>query len=119
MHCRFVLQSSDNQFTFNLKAAGNADVILTSARYARKESALEGIAAVRKYAHSDDRFRRRRSRRGQPYFVLKAHNGEVIGRSELYSSPAAREEGIQTVRAHAPKAHVEDLTAAPDLSASR
>jgi uncharacterized protein YegP (UPF0339 family) len=112
MHSRFVLQSSGDQFTFNLKAAGNAEIILTSERYRRKQSALEGIEAVRTHACSEDRFRRRRSKRGQPYFVLKAHNGEIIGTSELYSSRAAREAGIEAVREHAPKARVEDLTSA-------
>lgn len=110
MHSRFVLQTSGNQFTFNLKAAGNAEVILTSERYTRKESALEGIEAVRAHACSEDRFRRRRSRRGQAYFVLKAHNGKVIGTSEMYASRAAREAGIEAVREHAPRAHVEDRT---------
>jgi uncharacterized protein YegP (UPF0339 family) len=110
MHSRFVLQSSGNQFTFNLKAAGNAEIILTSERYTRKESALEGIESVRAHACSEDSFRRRRSRAGQPYFVLKAHNGEVIGTSEMYASRAAREAGIEAVRAHAPKARLEDRT---------
>lgn len=109
MHSRFVLQSSDNQFTFNLKAAGNAEIILTSERYTRKEMALKGIEAVRINACSDERFRRRRSRRGQPYFVLLARNGEVISTSEMYSSRAAREAGIAAVRAHAPQAHLDDL----------
>lgn len=110
MHSRFVLLSSGNQFTFNLKAADDAEVILTSESYTRKESALEGIEAVRSYACSDDRFRRRRTRRGQPYFVLKTHSGKVIGTSEMYSSRAAREAAIEAVRAHAPGAQLEDRT---------
>jgi len=35
---------------------------------------------------------------GQAYFVLTASNGQTIGKSEMYSSPAAMEKGIQAVQ---------------------
>jgi uncharacterized protein YegP (UPF0339 family) len=41
---------------------------------------------------------------------LKAANGEPIERSETYSSNAAMENGITSVKSHAPMATVEDLT---------
>ena len=110
MSGKYVIHPAGNaQFHFNLKAV-NSEVILTSERYTRKESALAGIEAVRTHSHSEDRFRRRRSKLGQPYFVLKSSNNEIIGTSEMYSSNAAREQGIQAVRTQAPKARVEDLT---------
>jgi len=43
--------------------------------------------------------------------VLKAGNGEEIGRSETYSSESAMENGIASVKKNAPDAKVEDLTA--------
>lgn len=46
-----------------------------------------------------------------PYFVLKAGNGEVIGQSETYSSDAACENGIESVKKCAPVANIEDQTA--------
>ena len=107
---RFVIERSGNQFFFNLKAAGNSEIILTSERYTRKASALEGIAAVKVCAAYPSHFRRRRSKRGESYFVLRGANGEVIGTSEMYSSASARETGITAVQTHAPDASIEDQT---------
>jgi uncharacterized protein YegP (UPF0339 family) len=39
--------------------------------------------------------------------VLKAGNGEVIERSEMYSSAGAMENGIELVKKSAPEAPVE------------
>lgn len=61
-------------------------------------------------ASLDQRFERKLSRRDEPYFVLKAANGEPIGVSEMYSSQAAMENGIESVKNNAPEARVEDLT---------
>ncbi len=47
---------------------------------------------------------------GEPYFVLKATNGEVIGRSEMYSSASAMENGIESVKTNGPAAAVKDRT---------
>lgn len=58
----------------------------------------------------DNRFERKRSVRDEPYFVLKAANGEPIGVSEMYSSPAAMENGIESVKHNVPDARIEDLT---------
>ncbi len=43
-------------------------------------------------------------------FDLKASNGEVIATSEVYSSEAACQKGIESVRKNAPIANVEDQT---------
>ena len=43
-------------------------------------------------------------------FNLKAGNGQVIGTSESYNSPAARENGISSVKKNAPDAKTSDLT---------
>ncbi len=45
-----------------------------------------------------------------PYFVLKAGNGEPIGKSENYSSKAACKNGIESVKKNAPAAKIEDQT---------
>ena len=44
------------------------------------------------------------------YFVLKAANGEPIGKSEDYSSEAACKNGIESVKRNAPDAKLEDQT---------
>lgn len=109
MHSRFVLSASGDQFMFNLKA-GNNEVILTSERYTAKASALHGIAAVREYAAIDESYQKRSASSGQPYFVLRSDNHEVLGTSELYSSSSARDEGIRAVKASAAAAVLDDET---------
>ena len=49
----------------------------------------------------DAAFEKKSSSADQPYFVLKAPNGLVIGTSQMYSSEAARETGIASVITHA------------------
>ena len=103
-------QNAGGEFLFNLKAA-NGQVILTSQTYASKASAQNGIESVRKNSSTDDAFERKTSSGGQPYFALKATNGQVIGRSEMYSSAAAMENGIASVKTNAPGAQLVDTTA--------
>ncbi len=104
-----IKRTSDEQLMFNLKAA-NGEIILTSERYTAKSSAEVGIESVRVNAPSDGRYDRRKSSKDEPYFVLKAANGEIIGTSEMYSSTSAMENGIESVKANGPSAAVQDLT---------
>jgi uncharacterized protein YegP (UPF0339 family) len=104
-----LLKSSDGQIFFNLKAA-NGKVILTSERYKRRGGATNGIESVRTNSVDDSRYDRRTSKAGEPYFVLKAANHEIIGRSEMYSSKSAMENGIRSVKTNGPGAAVADTT---------
>jgi uncharacterized protein YegP (UPF0339 family) len=112
MSAKFVLKKTSNgQYQFNLKAP-NGEVILTSEMYAAKGSIQIGIDSVKLNSISDGRYERKTSKSGEPYFVLKAVNGEIIGRSELYSTARAMEAGIDSVKRNAPAASIEDLTEA-------
>jgi len=111
MAAKFELKKAGSgQFMFNLKAA-NGEVILTSELYKEKHGALNGIESVKVNAGEDTRFERRIAKNGQPYFVLKAGNGEIIGKSEMYSAVAAMEHGIESVKKNAVAARVDDGTA--------
>lgn len=103
----YVLKKSGNKFMFNLKA-GNGQVILTSQMYATRKSAENGIASVQKNALDDARFERLVSKGGQPYFSLKAVNGQVIGNSQMYKSEKSRDNGIASVHAHGPTQDVRE-----------
>lgn len=103
-------KAKDGQFMFNLKAP-NGQVILTSELYRAKPSAENGIESVRKNALREGAFEVKANAKGEPYFVLKATNGQEIGRSEYYSGKAAMENGIESVKKNAPEARVEDVTA--------
>jgi len=110
MAAKFELKKGNSgQFMFNLKA-GNGEVILTSELYKEKHSALNGIESVKNNAGDDARFERKTAKNGQPYFVLKAGNGETIGKSEMYSSVSAMENGIQSVKKNAGSARIDDVT---------
>jgi uncharacterized protein YegP (UPF0339 family) len=76
----------------------------------RSTNALNGICSVQQNATIAARFDRRTSKAEEPYFVLKARNGEPIGRSEMYSGTSARDNGIASVRTNGPAARVDDLT---------
>lgn len=95
---------------FNLKA-GNHEVILTSEIYESKEAALNGIASVRANGPSEASYERKASVKGDPYFVLKAANGQVIGKSEMYSSEAARDNGIASVIHNSPSEKIVEAAA--------
>jgi uncharacterized protein YegP (UPF0339 family) len=103
-------KASDGQFRFNLKA-GNGQVILTSELYTEKRGALSGIESVKRNAPIDERYERKENKKGDPYFVLKASNGQVVGQSESYSSTSAMEGGIESVKKNAPDAETDDQTA--------
>jgi hypothetical protein len=102
-------KASNGQFFFNLKA-GNGQVILSSEQYVERRSAEGGIASVQKNAANDSRYERKESSNGQSYFVLKATNGQTIGRSEMYTTAASMENGIESVKKNAPDAATVDLT---------
>ena len=103
--------AAGSQFKFNLKASNN-QVILSSELYTTKQSALGGIASVQKNAADDARYHRKTAKDNSPYFTLVAGNGEALGRSEMYSSTAAMEGGIASVKTNGPAAAVKDLTGA-------
>ena len=96
------------QFSFVLKA-GNGQVILVSEQYKSKASAQNGIASVQRNGADDARFQRKVSKKGKPYFLLVATNGQVISQSEEYSSDAALENGIASVKKHVIDAKIEGV----------
>lgn len=103
------LKRSGDQYMFNLRA-GNNEVILTSERYTTKASAQDGIASVRQNSQVDARYQLKTASDGSPYFTLNAANGQAIGRSEMYSSAAARDKGVASVKANGPTPTVKDNT---------
>jgi len=103
---KFELNTSSNgKFFFNLKAS-NGQTILSSEMYETKSAAENGIASVKKNAGDEARYDRRTAANGEAYFVLKAGNGEEIGRSETYTTAAAMENGIESVKTNAPEAAI-------------
>jgi uncharacterized protein YegP (UPF0339 family) len=97
------------KFSFNLKA-DNGKVILTSQTYKTKTSAQNGIASTKKNARKEANFERRKSAKGQSYFVLLAANKQIVGKSQMYASSSSMLAGLRSVKKNAPGAKVKDLT---------
>jgi len=108
---KFEIKTGKNgKVHFNLKAS-NGQVILTSESYSDRKAAEKGIASVRKNAANDARFERKTAKDGSPYFVLKAANGEPIGKSEMYKTAKSMENGIASVKKNAPDSPIADAAA--------
>ncbi|MGN8276488.1 YegP family protein [Pseudomonas sp. SMN5] len=104
-----ISKSSTGQFRFVLKAA-NAETILTSELYTTHSGVEGGIAAVQKNSQLAECYELKATRDGHPYFNLKAAHHELIGSSETYSSEAAREKGIASVKANGATTIIKDKT---------
>lgn len=105
-----IFLGTNNQYYFRLRAANN-ETILASEGYTTKENCRKGISSVKVNATTDFNYARLVARNSQFYFNLKsAHNGQVIGTSEMYTSEQGRENGIESVKRNAPIAEVADLT---------
>jgi len=106
---KFEMKKAKNgKYYFNLKA-GNGEIILTSQMYADKGGCENGIESVRKNSAGEDMFDTLEDKSGKPYFVLKAKNSQVIGRSESYSSKSSLKKGIASVMRNAPDARVVEV----------
>jgi uncharacterized protein YegP (UPF0339 family) len=83
-------------------------VILTSQSYESKDGCKNGIESVKKNSQDDARFDRKVAKDGSPFFTLTSTNGQIIGKSEMYSSNDGMENGIASVKKNAPDADTDD-----------
>ena len=104
-----ISKRKNDEYQFNLKA-GNGEIILTSEGYTTKANCYKGIESVRINSQDDSRYDRRVAVNEKDYFVLKARNGEIIGKSQYYSSKSSMEIGIDSVKTNAPTAEIVDET---------
>ena len=117
---KFLVKTVSSGIKFDLKAV-NGQVIATSEIYETKAACRKGIESVRKNAsvarvedqtgegwkrQCNPKFELFRDKAGQFRFRLKATNGKVIAVSEGYSTKAACENGIDSVKTNAPEAEV-------------
>ena len=107
---KYVLKRSSNQQFVWVLYAVNGEVILSSSEtYVSRQGATNGIESSRRNI-ADSNFLRKTASTGQPYYLQVAGNGEPLGKSEMYNSVQARENGIAAVKRDAPIAETEDLT---------
>ena len=117
---KFVIRQVPSGIKFDLRA-GNGETILTSEVYTTLAACRKGLASVRKNAPtanvenqtlegyevlSHPKFEMYEDKSGQFRFRLKARNGQIIAVSEGYTTKAACENGIASVRKNAPEAPI-------------
>ena len=103
-------QAKNGKYFFNLKS-GNGEIVLTSQMYADRGGCENGIASVKTNATSESQFDVMEDNAGKPYFVLKAKNSQVIGRSQSYASKSSLKKGIASVMRNAPEARIVEVQA--------
>lgn len=118
---KFVVRTVNSGIKFDLKAT-NGQVIATSEVYESKAACLKGVESVKTnapIANVEDqtiegfqalahpKFEMYQDKAGEYRFRLKAKNGEIIAVSEGYTTKAACENGIESVRKNAPDAVIE------------
>lgn len=96
---------NDGKHYFKLKA-GNGEVILTSQGYKAAKDCANGVESVRKNGVNEARFETKTAANGKHYFVLKATNGQVIGKSQMYKTESGCANGVASVGRSAPDAAV-------------
>jgi len=111
MTAQYILHKSKNDQFYFVLTADNNQTILKSEMYTAKASAQNGAESVRTNCTDDANFERLTSANGQFYFNLRAANHQVIGTSEMYTTKAACENGIQAVMKVGPAAPLSDQTA--------
>lgn len=102
-----IITARGGKYAFRLLAT-NGEVILASQPYSTKTSAKRGIASVQANCANASCFERKKSRNGKDYFVLKARNGKLIGRSEMFNTRRAMETGIASVGKNGKTTRVDD-----------
>ena len=119
---QFSIRIVPTGYKFDLKAA-NGQSIATSEVYETRAACRKGIESVRKSAQkakledqTDETFKTVTNPKFQLYqdkggnfrFRLNSRNGQVVAVSEGYSTKAACENGIESVRKNAPEAEIEE-----------
>jgi len=105
---KFVLfKDQGSEYRFRLQAK-NGETILASEGYTTKQNCQNVIASVKVHSPNDSNYQRLTATNGQYYFTLRANNNEIIGVSEMYTTTAGRDNGIEAVKRDAPDAPTED-----------
>jgi len=104
-----VYRDKAGEFRFRL-VAENGDIIMSSESYREKRSAFNGIASIKKNCQLAHRFSRKNAVDGRPYFVLKAGNHEIIGKSASFATSEECETGVRRFVDVAQAAEISDIT---------
>lgn len=96
-------------YYFRLKAK-NGEPILSSQGYSSKSACENGVNSVQSNATDDARYEVKEAADGRHFFNLKAKNGQVIAKSQMYKSNSGLKNGIESVKKNALEGKVKDLS---------
>mgnify|MGYP000347596276 FL=1 len=102
-------ETNGTKFTFNLLAPNGQVILSASQGYASKQGCKVGIESVATHAQDPRFFELYDDTGGNPRFRLKAANGNVIGKSQRYSSKQMRDHGVKSVMTNC-RAGINDLS---------
>jgi hypothetical protein len=102
-----ITQTENNQYKFILKA-NNGFAILYSNLFSEIEDCYANIEVVKLHAQQLNNFIKKATTNENYYFFLNSNDGELIGKSELYKSESARDNGIYFVKINTKEATVVD-----------
>ena len=118
---KYVMRQTATGLKFDLRS-GNGETVATSEVYETEAACRKGMESVRKNAEkakildltlaegktvTNPRFELFQDKAGAFRFRLRARNGGVIAVSESYSTKAACENGMESVRNNAAEAQIE------------
>ena len=92
-----LIEAANGNAAFHLRA-GNHEVILNGSVLPSREAVLDAIEWVRTHGQNRERFEALRTAGGGRYFVLRAEDGRVMGRSEVYARSSGVDNGIASVQ---------------------
>ena len=88
-----VFRGIDSKYYFHLKA-NNGEIVMQSQSYASKSGATAGVSSVTVNGAIAGRYSVLPAADGRFYFVLRAVNGQIIGRGEMYQTRSGAEQGV-------------------------
>ena len=121
---KFIIRKSDAGYSFNLKAVNGEIIATCSETFASKANCETGIESVRKNApiaaiedqtvegfatEKNPKFEIYQDKAEEYRFRLKAANGEIIAKSQGYTTKANCKNGIDSVQKNAPDAAIEEV----------
>lgn len=105
---KFVISKGKDGKDYFVLKAGNGEVIMSSQGYKSASGCENGIESVRENSQDESKFECREAKDGRSYFVLKANNGQEIGRSQMYKTTSGCDNGMASVAKNAPDAKLSD-----------
>lgn len=92
-----LLDKTDSGYSFSIQAESGT-TLLQSVVFSNKEEAQSIIEGLTRIKGVQNTFERKTNHKGDFLFNLKSSNGKLIGQSELYSSEAGLQNGINNLK---------------------